>query len=368
MKNRQKIRLAYITNAMLTLNDAQSVQISSMCRAFFVLLKNDFVLRSPYVNSKFELSAWVPAKCFFTRGYARYTEMAIRMFFWLVRVRPEAVFTRDIVLASLAAILGLEVVYEFHKECRTLTHEFLYRVLKKRIKVVAISQALGDFLVHAYKTDPKNLLVAHDAVFLEEYDEVRRRSKEDLREELGLPGDKTIFLHAGSLYPGRGISLFQAVLENYPEVYGLSVGGREEDVLKWEVKYSGYKNMHFVPHQDRNTLIMYQVAADILFFPMTRKNPIWWCTSPMKIFEYMAAGNIILGSNVGSSSEILNGTNMMPFEPENPASIVRGVRKILNNEVNVKELTNKALTDIKNKYTWEIRAERILIFCASQRS
>ena len=55
-------------------------------------------------------------------------------------------------------------------------------------------------------------------------------------------------------------------------------------------------------------VIIYQKAADLLFYIISENWPIYWCCSPLKIPEYMANGTPILSSSIGSIKEFIDDT------------------------------------------------------------
>ena len=122
----------------------------------------------------------------------------------------------------------------------------------------------------------------------------------------------------------------------------------------------------FSPHVDNNYLIQYQMSADLLFFPMTKLTPTWWCCSPMKIFEYMATGIPILTVNIGSTTEVLTDDNSIKFDPENSDSLIYGLKSFLKDENMAKKKANLALEQVKKNYTWENRAFHISEFLIEQ--
>jgi glycosyltransferase involved in cell wall biosynthesis len=169
-------------------------------------------------------------------------------------------------------------------------------------------------------------------------------------------------MHTGSLYKGRGAELFEVVIKNFPDLFLVQVGGTEQNINEWKHKYEGYNNISFIEHQDNSTLVKYQMSADLLFLPMTKNSPIWWCTSPMKLFEYMATGVPILGSNVGSVGEIITKKNAIIFDPDNTQTILDGIDFFINNKVKAKAIANEALKNIREDYTWKGRVEKVYRF------
>ena len=62
-------------------------------------------------------------------------------------------------------------------------------------------------------------------------------------------------------------------------------------------------------------------AADILVIPTSGKEPIGArYTSPMKLFEYMAARLPIIAAKVPSLTEILSDDSAFWFEPDNASA------------------------------------------------
>ena len=101
-------------------------------------------------------------------------------------------------------------------------------------------------------------------------------------------------------------------------------------------------------------VIFYQIACDYLILPMKKKGSLWWCTSPLKLFEYMATKNLIISSNIGSLKEILNNKNCIIYSKD----VIRG----LNDALRVKDnsFVDQAFQDVRKNYTWKIRAKNIL--------
>jgi len=359
--------LFYITSAKLPANDAQSVQIDAMCRAFLGTYDGECLLISPWFKDNECLKSpynWLRLKTYMQKRNLRYVLFTMRIFLLLLAKRPDFIFTRDILISLAGVLLGINVTYELHKEQKGRLQEYLIRSLSKTVKfkMVAISDALKDYYIENYYIEGNKIFVYHDGVFVERYDRLRMISKKVIRNELNLPIDKPIVMHTGSLYPGRGAELFEHIVRGFPDLCFVQVGGRPEDIKKWRDYYAGYGNIRFVSHQKNDLLIRYQMSADLLFLPMTNKNPIWWCTSPMKLFEYMATGNLILASDIGSVSEVLSDRNAILFDPDNPDTIISTMQKYLNNPLKMKTLAKQALEDLRRKYTWKIRANAILKF------
>ena len=104
----------------------------------------------------------------------------------------------------------------------------------------------------------------------------------------------------------------------------------------------------------------YMVASDVLVmnFPWTEHYAYFM--SPMKMFEYMASGTPIITTDLPSVREILSEKNAYFVKPGDPQGLARGISEVLSNQVLSDNISKQAFNDV-SKYTWNVRAENILI-------
>lgn len=357
------MKLFYITRTMIPSNSAQSVQIAAMCEVFFKYVENFWLISSQNAENQNMSRAYHWKKVNLVTPF-RYLEFVLKIFFLVLKEQPTHIFTRDIAVAYLFSFWKIKIVYEAHKEPRTKTARWIMRRLEKKqnFLLVTISKALKEYYIREYFFNSEKISDCHDGVFLEEYEKVRHVDKKTLRETLSLPSDKIIVMHTGSLYAGRGAELFETIVKNFQEIYFVQVGGLKEDITFWQNYYQDYPNIVFIEHQTNQRLIKYQMSADVLFYPLTYQTSTWWCCSPMKVFEYMATGVPILGSNIGSIAEVLNDENSFIFDPDNAETIVKQMKFIQQNPNVALQRASKAYENIQLSYRWEVRAQKILEF------
>jgi glycosyltransferase involved in cell wall biosynthesis len=83
-------------------------------------------------------------------------------------------------------------------------------------------------------------------------------------------------------------------------------------------------------------------------------------TSPLKLFEYMAAGAPIVAAELPSIREVIkHGDNGWLVAPDDPGALAAGIRHVLQNRDLASAMAAKAARDAKN-YTWQSRAARIV--------
>jgi glycosyltransferase involved in cell wall biosynthesis len=82
-------------------------------------------------------------------------------------------------------------------------------------------------------------------------------------------------------------------------------------------------------------------------------------TSPLKLFEYMAAGRPIVASDLPAIREVLtDGRNAVLFEAGNPQALTAAIRRIKADPDLGQRLAATALADVR-EYAWARRAEKL---------
>ncbi|MDI1259399.1 glycosyltransferase [Aquabacterium sp.] len=362
--------LKYVTRTRIPSRVAQSQQISAMALAFSQQIGASFTLASSVGTApRPSYHQALPLRTISDKG--RYLAACLTAGRHVLGSKgPIVIYTRDIFVALTAATLGGQAIYEAHKEPKGRAARICTWVLARlpSIRFVYISQALSNFYQQHYRIPDGRALTAHDGAFPEDYVKLRQTPTQDLREELGLPQNKILIVHTGSLYEGRGAHLFEHLARHSPDVVFVQVGGESEDIDRWSKHYQqlGLENMLFRPRQTADAVRRYQVCADILFYMITKDTSTYWCCSPLKLFEYMASGTPILGSAIGSISEVLDTQNSFVFDPEDHTSIHSALQSMLTFPKEAQRRANVALLQIEQEYSWHIRARRILDFAAGK--
>jgi glycosyltransferase involved in cell wall biosynthesis len=243
----------------------------------------------------------------------------------------------------------------------------LFLIFPGRKRLLPITTALG----RALRLPEGQTVIAPDGVDLERYASLPR--PEDARRLLGLPAAPTV-LCTGHLYAGRGADLFLSLAAKFPHASFVWVGGRPADVETWMNRAAGLANVTFTGFVPNERIPLYQSAADVLLMPYQRTvatssggNTAEIC-SPMKMFEYMAAGRAILTSDLPVLREVLDGS-MAVFCPLEAAGVPvpapqlsaweSALGALLSSEDRRKTLGQQARAAAE-QYSWERRTQRIL--------
>ena len=109
----------------------------------------------------------------------------------------------------------------------------------------------------------------------------------------------------------------------------------------------------------REMVASYLARADILVLPNPASAISSHATSPLKLFEYMAAGKAIVASNLPAIAEVLqDDRNAVLVAAGDAAALAAAIRR-LNDDAGLRtRLGESARRDVA-EYSWSRRAERL---------
>lgn len=246
----------------------------------------------------------------------------------------------------------VQIWFEQHQVERDVTSEF-YDQLDG---VVCISKLQKERMLETTSVDERQLLVAHDGVDLEAYSEI---STAAARNRLGFDPDEQIVMYTGHLYRSKGVeTLVRAAADFDAQCY--IVGGYDEDVSRITSQTSIPENVTFTGFVPPAEIPYYQTAADILVATVADDTGTHEFFSPLKIFEYMAAGKPIVASQKPGYDEILtHDRNGLFVAPESVDDLAVTVERLLTDPESRTEFGRQARIDVQ-PYGWTNRARRIL--------
>jgi glycosyltransferase involved in cell wall biosynthesis len=108
-----------------------------------------------------------------------------------------------------------------------------------------------------------------------------------------------------------------------------------------------------IPRKDVPALL---ADADVLAMPYFSTPVIERYSSPLKLFEYMAAGRPIVASNLASVREVLkDGVNARLVPPADPAALAAVIRTVFDDRAFAERIARRAFEDV-GAYSWDERA------------
>lgn len=370
------MKLAYIVNTGLTEGWAHSLQIMNMCKAFsgagaevtLVAPNRSFLKEDPFEYYKIpktfyikklpciDLSVGSPNPLFY---WLRFISFYISARFYVWFNHFDILYSRDL----YSAIFFHGVILELHLFPKNIS--FVYKLIfSSPKKIIALTFFIKKKLVGVGISKDK-ILISPSAVDLSKFDnspgnfEIKGLSKNDF-----------VFGYIGTLKTmgmEKGVADSLRALAQLPPNYKfLVVGGEKSDV-----EY--YKNMSdelgvsdrvvFVGQVPYSDISKYAAKCDVFVAPFPENEHYSFYMSPLKIFEYMASKRPIIGTDLPSLREILtNEENAILVPPGSPETLAGAIKRLSGDMALCAKLVEKAYLDVLEKYTWKIRAEKIISF------
>jgi len=280
----------------------------------------------------------------------------------LPRARREAggvIFARYLKLACFLLrwrrIHRLPVIFE--------AHEIFHRTTERPEKAAAL-KAMESFVYR----EADRLITISNAL------------SEDLRELFGRPADAVIpdgvppefleirrdvpgngILYMGQLYPWKGVDVLIRAMSRIPDERLIVVGGSGESLDRAK-RIAGDEGVAervdfrgTVPHVEVRGFL---ATARVAVVP-NRAEGVSKYTSPLKLFEAMAAGVPVVASDLPSLREVLrDGENALLVPPGDPEALAGAIRRLLQDNGLASRIAACARRDAR-MFTWAGRAEKI---------
>ncbi len=293
-------------------------------------------------------------------------------------VSPDIVFTRDLVAADvllrLPQTLRPPVVYESHgyapvmaaerptalgagappswRKIRRLTARES-RVWRRASGYLTLTRIHQQELEDRFGVRP-NTAVVPDGVRIDS-------SRTFVDPPSGSPATLT---YAGHLYAWKGVDVLIAALAELPGVRARIIGGQpgETDHVRLHALADAHgvgDRVTFTGWLPPATVASELAIAHALVLPNTRTLTSDRYTSPLKLFEYIAAGRPVIASDLHAIREVLRDRdNALLVEPGSPSALAAAVRTLVADPALARRLASRAFEDAAY-YGWDTRAERI---------
>ena len=213
-------------------------------------------------------------------------------------------------------------------------------------KIIFISNALKKKFNILGK---KKILILHDAVDVKNFSS--KKSKTKIKS----------LTYIGSFHKGKGVELVVKLANKFKDlifnVYGDPLNKNYQGSKN--LKIHGYINYSQVPKKLLNSEILILPSSKIQYGRSKSVN-ISNYNSPLKMFDYLAAGRIIISSPLDGICEVLkhnynsiivNGFDVKDWE--------KTIYDILNNKYNLQKLRKNSIKTAK-KFTWDNRVKKII--------
>ena len=378
------MKIFYLSYSTIPSRTANSIHVMKMCHAY-AELGHDVTLIVPKPDECAEtgvpdIHSFYGVKAGFqirqipfgdTKAF-EFLHHAILMPFSAFKGQPVLVHSRGLSAAwGLTKLFRVPTLFETHSPPPANSRlESLFRQIMRssHLKgVVLITQALAD-LIRPFISENVRVIIAPDGVDAEWLSS--SLSIKEARANLGLRvNGQRIAVYTGHLYPGRGIDLIIELARKVPDHLFVVVGGETAMIQRYKNQTSELSNLRFEGFRPPREVLLYLQAADVLLMPYSNRIEVSGggdtssYASPMKMFEYMAAGRPTLSSDLKVLREVLrDGENALLLPHDDAAAWQSALRRLQSQPSLAETLATQARSEVQ-KYTWLNRARRLLQEC-----
>ena len=256
-------------------------------------------------------------------------------------------------------LTGRQIRTKFYipKVLRNITanvFEFIEKQICKRLDAVVVPQEF--LMVEHFKPYCPNVCVIANYV--------------DIDEHPNFVGNKVLsktstikLLYSGTISYDRGLGNMLNLLSELDEHYTLVLAGGFTNPAELEKakQHPAWARVEYKGFVDRPTL--HQIYRDtdfglILFNPVGQYVD---ATSPLKLFEYMLFGLVVISPNFGSWPEFQKNHNVtFSHEVTNAQIIAETINNITTDTTRYQEIITEARQLVESTYSWQAETEKLV--------
>lgn len=355
----------YIADFSLPNKSAYSLHVLKICDAFNEInsnkinlliphinknysntkIKNDFLLKTkPYINFFFEKKKKFN---FFYRVL-----FSFKILFFLKNKQPDIIISRSIIPSLVLALFNIRNTLEIHSELSGFTRFFFLIIkinfIKKNLKFIFIN----DYLRKRFNIDKEKSIILYDAV---DYRDFKPSNKKTY--------DNCVF-YSGSFSKGKALEIIIKVAHKLPNI-NFHLFGNQDTIYNNEIKklknvifkgYISYSKLTVVINKYKILLMPYKKNVGVLIKDINVAKYF----SPLKMYDYLASGKIIIASDLPVYRDILKNNINAIILKDDVKIWSKMISKVLksNNYDNLGKNARK----ISKNYSWRNRITKIINF------
>ena len=280
--------------------------------------------------------------------------IAWKLFNILKKEKPDILNTHLFHADLIGRIIGKlskmpKIISTFHSiDIGSKKREFLINLIKRKSdKDIAVSKMVASESIKRKITNKNKINVIYNSINLEKFP---FKNKYESRKKLNIDQSVNLFVSTGRLTKAKGYNyLIKTVKEIKDNSLFIILGeGVEREALEREIKNEGLENKIILKGNVSN-VNDYLQAAD--FFIM----PSLWEGFSVALLEAAATKKVIISSNVGGASEIIeNNKNGFLVEPTNTEQLAEKINYVLSLNTEEKEkMGNLARKTVEERFSLE---------------
>lgn len=359
-------KIIYIAEFSLPNQSAYALHVIKMCDGFSEL-KRDVELIIPFLDKNYTpekikkdylLKNVLKIKKIFLKK--KKNNLLTRLIFsikiknYLKKNNTNIIISRSLISSLFLALCNTKNIIEIHTELTGITKILFYltklNFVNKNMKFIFIN----DYLRRKLNIKKNKSIILYDAVDYKDF----KPNKNNLIK-------KTCF-YSGSFAKGKGLEIIFKIAKKIPDInfhlygnintiYDKSILNKKTDNIKFKgyltysmiVKKISFYKVLLMPYKKKVGVLIKNINVSKYF-------------SPLKMFDYLAAGKIIIASDLNVYKNILISYKNSIILKENINLWCSTIKKIFR--TNNFDYLGKNAREFSKKFSWEKRAKKILNF------
>ena len=294
-------------------------------------------------------------------GYLSKKMMGIPLVFEIngIAFEEQKLMRNKLSMGTKNVITNALIVYRRHKEIL---------MWSKADAIISVTIGIKRYLVQHGVDEDKIWVIGNGA----NTDLFKPMSQNIARNELGLDSINKYVCFVGNLAPWQGVEyLIQAaplVLECIPKTKFLIVGDgvMREQLEKMVGKLDLNDDFIFTGMISYEDVPKYINASDVCVAPFISARNEKIGLSPLKLYEYLACGKPVVGSNIMGVGDLLEDSNAgIPFTPEDHIELANAINKILINNKLIEKFGVNARRTVVENHDWKKVTKKVENVCNS---
>jgi glycosyltransferase involved in cell wall biosynthesis len=365
------MKIVYIASSIIPSRNANSIHVMKMCHAL-ARIGHEVTLIVPKIQSDLDVEdvhAFYNVDHLFEVVYAKWTaykgkalRFALDASTIIKKLNPDFIYGRSFLCCFVCSLLNkIPIAYESHYPIKdeSALNDYFFRKMIKRSNfkfLGVITESLKKHYTHNYQLSDSQVVVLPDAADPTSAEVVNGQPEEDKIIKIG---------YVGSFYKGRGIETILELIEQCPHYRFLLVGGSPEQIAEVKTRVKENENVTFYGYLNHKEAENIRMECEVLLAPYETdvstagKVETGKWMSPLKIFEYMAAGKAIVCSDLPVLREVLNEQNSILVKGNDISQWIYALKKLEDAEFRA-NLGDKAKEDFLTNYTWDARAKKLI--------
>jgi len=256
---------------------------------------------------------------------------------------------------------------ELYTEIHTLPRWYKYVLTVQEFvlirfadRVTVVNPFIAEVMENRYRTKIDDVLL--NCPPFDPVEDVDARPGTTARRKFDIDAETPVVLYSGGLSTQRGLENLIEAMADVPDAVLVVLGEgplREElesMTVELGIDYRVYFS-DFVPHEEVPAFI---TSADIGVVPYEHVGMNHYLCSPSKLFHYIMAELVIVGSEFPFLQHVIEGDDIGgTFDPDDPESMAAAINAIVENPARL-ERHRENVAEAKYRYTWENEAEKFL--------